>query len=1124
MNRDLGDLDQSLRRVTLPNGVVITAQFYDDQPILTIEALPPEPRVPVRKEYIVRAAWKPEGFVLTPSKGRKEDDTYVDWGLPSRKLDTTGERLNIELDGNGNPVNEIGLTEEGSLPQVIINRFANNKYLDNMEFITGLSEIEGVQYQNARRAASYNALPATDVSYVGWHLYYEPWGFQTPDDDTGYEEVGYYQKWGEDETDPLVSAAYEKLTYSNGDVEYKLIKTQFAEDGSDNYYESKAGLVDDGSGNLVDAWFCHRPEELLYEIKPKEDLFQYTNFLRGNVGEASVYREIRGDGNAAYLTSYQVTATGLFYHSHQDFAVGYQTTGGRLQNATGRESFMSFAHNVRENILAIQELPDEVLSGDKTYGQYLGELWQNSPIHYPNMVDSNWTELSIPFFWTYGGSKLASHQIGYFGTADLTERDVYGSDPTENIAEEFNPPVEGATTWTQIFHAREAWVPIYDMLHEGVHGTVGWFNTSNGWSHSNYPGTRRFGYGKHIYELPSSLAPAQFLGDEPDEDEFLCCVGCAMIEVDGEKYIRGVYYESDMVPAALKDDFFYPHEGQWIKMTVVRFPIRLQATSEMPWRKDIPGEWEIEYEYTWFASEGWQVNPPGKVNFNSDGTKFTFSMHKLGENIVNEVMDYRGKDWNEDRSEPALPRIDIQTVHFEWDDTILTTFAEMTEYAPDPLVAQVTCWKDDPEGPYQNSDQTVFYERTLSGQIELFPHYNDQDVLSYITLAVDEKTYQRGNRLHGVGDFEYADREDYCYRYRKLIFPSGKEVVIMQQYVEERWTTTFPSNPQAPGWRPWPGDGLSSFFCVIHYLDELREDIVYSRITTEKHVVDYGFPNLWYRVDGNIDYIIDLDKDDELNADGNPRIEEIIGTIEFDPNNPDLTQSALNVYDIDGDEWEQNWRYPDSTAIYNTEFSPCVVFVIQNDEYSRVPPGMIGANTSGFTLPENYVVTALSRSPEPLNPEPEDGRYDRQPYRGYPEQPMDHPAGRPFIDDYTVSCYTGYTYSGDQSIWYHGTALSPYSYQRCNIAPLFGKGEEVGCKVLRYEDRIIVRVGINHLHKYGYNAPEYFKPAGSSFSWSEWTFNKPPEDKEVFIWSNFDLDEVLGIEDIRDIWPMGKIV
>lgn len=1136
-NRDieLGGLDQAWRRVILDDRAYVTVYATTFiNPIVTITVITGGETVE-KTQYVLRLAWKPEGIVLTPRTAGFPDG----WGLPSRDAET-GEKLSLELDEEGEQVNEIGLTPGGSLPQVILNRFANNKYLDLTQYVDGLpGEVDGLIAANPQLSPSLAISEGSDVVfYQTAAIFGQPWSYATPDDEGNYLE-GFYDgqefwvEYGVD--DELVAGVHKVITVGTQRFSTTL-GYQFDANFNELITEAKAADVfNEGTQEFEEQWYCHRPEEKLYVDLVSEGIFQAANIQRVAVNEEPVYRIIRGDANSARMAGYILTQSeGHFFHSHPDFLPGFRTTGGRVANCTGQEPFNAYGDNVRENLAAIPagNIPGE-LETPLEVGEWINQLWVNSPGHYANMISEMWTEFGLPFNTWSGlasatkypdGTQGASHHIGSYGVNTYVDR----SQPLDSsVTIPINPPAEDATVWAQIFCARESWLPIYDWLHEGAYGTTGTFNGWNAYSHGNFvSASRRVGWNKHVYQLPLGLVPPQV---DPNQNQgeynaFLSVAGSAMIELDGEKWIRVVYWESDTVIETVEDIGLstFPQEGDWVRLKVVRFPLKLQESSSLPWRLQEPGVYETEYEFEWLAEDGWLTNPPAKVVFNSTGSKFTFSMHKIGTDVYTDALNYKATHWTDDRSALPLPRVDIQTAHYEWDETILTTLAEMEVYEPTPLVATVECWTDEANSPnpesYTDDDKTTKYERTLQGTIEVFPHYNEEDELTYLILDIDEKTYQKGNR----GTANLPDEDSFCYRVRKLVFPSGKEVTYMQQYMQDRWTTHFSKDILDPNYRPWPGTGDENFYCVIHWLDELREDVVYSKIRTEKIVVDYGFPQLWYRVDGDIDYIADLGpKPSQFDVDAPDQIIEVIGTIAYD-----ISRSAFNVYDIDGDNWAHQDALPNSFWIYNTDFSPCMIMAIQGDEYSNVPTGFVGANTTGFNLPEIVATTTLTFSPGPTGPpyDPDDGLYKRPTYRGNPEQAIDYPCGRAPFADYVVSNHTGYTYYGDSNIWYFGSAKYNRSFMRCNISPLFGKPGETRCKVIRYDGRIVVYIGLDHVHQAGLNPPTYFKPEGSTFAWSEWTPNPPPEDQEQFIWANFDLDEAVGIEDINDIWPLGKIV
>lgn len=1142
-DRVLGGLETASRRVVRPDGTKISVQFYsgDAPPIITIEVALVGMSQEAEQRYLIRAVWEPEGIVMTPSKGREDDGDYIEWGLPSRKLDITGERLELELDDEGAPTNEVGLTDNGSLPQVILNRFANNKYLDVASTITNIPEevLTAADESNRLLAGNYDSAGSTDIIYQHWHTYDSPWSYTLPDD--GGYEGGYYegaQHWLEN-PDTEVAGIYRVQSVEGQVVQLDVLLAQYDEFGDANFYEAPAANLGDGS----EQWFVHKVEEVLYPSPIFEDIFQYTNGLREAVGEEPVYRMIRGDGNGAYMACYQLTQSdppGLFFHSHEDFQPGYRTTSGRCQNATGREAYTAYAHNIRENLLV---LPPGVVPEDVTVGDFVAQQWESSPPHYSNMVLSMWTDFSIPYFTYLNGTKGASHQIGSYGASDYTLRDAAGSDPAENISVALTPPVEGGTAFAQLFTNKETWVPIFDALHTTPVGTAGTFNGSNPYSHANYPSSRRVGTGRHIYELPSSLVPPQFLSGAPEEDDFLSCVGCALIERGGEKWMRVVYWESDTVTDTTDhNEGTYPAEGDYTRLKVAIFPLRLQESSEMPYRKDIPGEAELEYEYEFLLADGWLSNPPSKVTFDSTGERFCFTHHKIGSTYT-QALDYSAVDFTEDRSDLANPRAAIQCVHFECDMALAGSPGYlMAEFAPIPLIAQVTCWTGDPDETYTDSEYTKFYERTLVGQYEVFPHYATNNVgveeLTYLTLDINEYQVQKGNPAWAGGADLYPDKVSYCWRIRKLIFPSEKELVYMQQYMVGARTALPWDVDQNPNEYSMPGTGEESFYCVIHYMDEVLEDLVYSKIVTMKR--RWEFDNrAWYRTNGDITYMMDLyPKTDPANTETPDQIIEELYVIPEDndySNDGDLAALlALNIPEphfsppppLTPGEWVDDESIiafpsglPDSTWIYAMDNTPCT-FLVQEDSRYGWPAGYVSANTSGHTVPDVGATELFS----PDKHGDADGNYVRPQYRVFPEASLDAPFNRQAFDDYEVSAYTGYQYYGDSNIWYFGTGKKALSFMNTNIMPMFGKPGETECKVLRYDGRIVMRLGIDHVHKVGILPPPGLRPAATGFTWGEWTLVYPPEDAEVLLWSNFDLDEALGMSDVRDIWPMGKIV
>src|SRR6056297_3422170 len=120
-NRDivLGELQESWRRVRLADTVVVSVVASRlHPPIVEINVEAPPDATPPPLAITATLRWEPEGILLTPvTKDNREG-----WGLPSR----TAEGAKIE-DALG--------TLKGALPQVLLNKFENNKYLDIPKFV-----------------------------------------------------------------------------------------------------------------------------------------------------------------------------------------------------------------------------------------------------------------------------------------------------------------------------------------------------------------------------------------------------------------------------------------------------------------------------------------------------------------------------------------------------------------------------------------------------------------------------------------------------------------------------------------------------------------------------------------------------------------------------------------------------------------------------------------------------------------------------------------------------------------------------------------------------------------------------------------------------------------------------
>ena len=126
-NRDmtLGLLPNASQRDVLPNGTVVTAAISYGVAVVTIDITGSTfTEESDRGELQLGLRWEPEGLMLTPTTA----DQKTGWGLPRRSMEPDGARI----------IDEFPLgTPGGNLPQVLLNRFANNKYHDDPRLLSG---------------------------------------------------------------------------------------------------------------------------------------------------------------------------------------------------------------------------------------------------------------------------------------------------------------------------------------------------------------------------------------------------------------------------------------------------------------------------------------------------------------------------------------------------------------------------------------------------------------------------------------------------------------------------------------------------------------------------------------------------------------------------------------------------------------------------------------------------------------------------------------------------------------------------------------------------------------------------------------------------------------------------
>lgn len=1045
-NRDIeiGGLDQAWRRVELAEGVKITVHANQWMPLVTIEVPPAASTGNPLRPDILKLAWMPEGIVLTPVSEEYPDGR----GLPNRTAVTieatetedeipsgtviepvygelTAEELELLLASNPETI-LLGAygTDAGVWPQVLLNQYTNNKYLDEKGFISGLPESgsEALPELHPRRREAYLTPYATGGSFVmSWHYLFDPLvcvSEEYPDGGVAFwddpnNNLFYGQEPGVYTFDPAADAAVAILTIP-----------QF----SDLLYTS--AITEPES----EQWYCHRPEEILYTLPASEGCFQETNRIRADVSRGPMYRQTRGHGSIAAMAVSEVALSGRMYHDDDQFRPGYFTQAGRGFNAVGR-------HLNLENLL----LTSELAIGDEQSGRDAAIIWEGSPPHHANQVAAYWDDEDFPG---------AEHHVGL--TEATVEDALYGG--------EIDPPIAGQL-FCQGFLKKEWWLPPTTHHHENQYGVVGFFGSDQVWGREEFTENPFVTFGHHVY----------FLTQWYDDDDFRGVLGAAAYEQGGQLYLRMVI---GVAPEADLDEI----DGY---MTIKVLTRNVRLTEQNP---TYDCDWALEGEFTFLNSDGWYPYPNAQVKFAPDGTKFLFSMCKVTHSY-SQGLDNGATNFTTDRSDLVRPRRTIQNYFIEYKYNEGSLAWQFEEDLEDSLTANITCATAGTEN---------VYSRSVKGTVRMFADYDATGTIQYVTAFVDEMSYQRYNSSG-------PETENYGYRFRKLIFPSGKEVTYEQQYFQDvdslRDTVDILN-------RGWPGDpNEGNFIRRISHLDVITEDIVYHHMNWDTTYLGKDTSGIFAYADcfGTEYVAMDLSFDD-LET-GTERLEEVLwegsarayAGYQFDvADNEDFIDSTNR----------DNGPYPNHIEMTHAKGVYC------NDQCAQSH----WASDAGGSWSEYRAVSPLPylRFEDTTNGQPE---VEIAMYKGV--TPIDNLYGRPPFADYKVSCAPGLSLFGQggdgDNAYVFGNPLVWGSTQTGNIAPLMAHDDNVSCKIVRYKDRLVLRHETVRIPFALAGAPT------GAFSLVDAFYLDVPDDLKVLLYTNFNLDEAVGMTDVTDINPFGRL-
>lgn len=356
----------------LYDGSVITAYVWNDllgkRASVHITA-PGRAQNPTFYMPFFSLVWLPRGLCVTP----KSAEAPHGYGFPKRDR-FTGERIEPPYG------TKIGSKEDEALNQVLFNKFENNCYLDAPSFIKG-EQVPGFDWpDNPRlRPTAESELPDIELSpYRHGAFGYNPtlyplfdpsfWDYTNEQRFNFIDEPGFNMYVSRDG----YFIPYKVETTQGGMVPSFRQMTPDESGFNSAFYEEESTQ-----------WFAHWPEELLYENKAYEEVFQGSNLLRDAVGKKPVTRPIRGFANGADLTTIEMTILGEMHHESDAFRSGYGTLMGRI-TAMGNNARLAGENLAMGTALGSVD--------DKATGTDLVSGWEHSPGHYANIISDHWSQ------------------------------------------------------------------------------------------------------------------------------------------------------------------------------------------------------------------------------------------------------------------------------------------------------------------------------------------------------------------------------------------------------------------------------------------------------------------------------------------------------------------------------------------------------------------------------------------------------------------------------------------------------------------------------------------------------------------------------------------------------------
>ena len=477
---------------------------------------------------------------------------------------------------------------------------------------------------------------------------------------------------------------------------------------------------------------------------------------------------------------------------------------------------------------------------------------------------------------------------------------------------------------------------------------------------------------------------------------------------------------------------------------------------------DAHGEcrWEVEEQIEFTLADEWLATPPGQVKFSPDGRKFVFTMSKLGTRYPYTERYLTTYLEAHDPVGGLNDLVDVDLFRFEYVTTGAPVFEQTQVQMPDVVVH----YSETRDG--SNDLETSSYTRSVNGEFPCFFDYDDTNTLIWARCSLFES--QSTN---------YPGGPNTSVRRRDIIFPSGKSL----RYMDEDQV----------------GHTGTLEFLSFYHIDVRTEDCVFSRrvadsahYVTQENLDNSAFDKVYIMHTGEFTIEVDIgplgdNETDVIWSDG-----EGVASAIFNSNG--------NGYNADTHSFEQP-RYTYQAGQTPIMYNVGSALILSPTSQPITNNSAVGGDVDYINsiILQNHKVNFLAGMTTNIT---------------YTDDPLGETLRR--------FAAGNVAYFGTRAVYAMNASL-----RQASVAPAIIPDKiAADCQVVRYKDRVILRlenyaipwrnldVAYSGEHD-GFPVIDTVTP-----NWMD-----VPADAEVIVWANFDVDSEVGIGDVTDIQPFGRV-